>query len=701
MSSDSLNNEDFKLPKLSASERVKRALPNLREQHVCICSKTLWLGHLTKSISEEYVIEKLNELLPNSSRIISEVNLIPPRGCAYVEFADRALAAQCLNKMKQGYRMDGNSIKVAWATNKGINDDKKMKKYWNVEVGCTYIPWIELMTSNSGSNTLEPIDLVKLTEGGLIDEDSIPSHFYPIYKQKLAASIKSSEASKADDNDMDLESDDEHGKPVENGNVNSNFTNSTIPPPNPYQSIMLPSQIISSLQFLNQNNNGLNGKSAVTNNGHHLIQSAHPPPPPPPGQIATGMAQLPFTTAFSQSGLSGIMQAHGAPPPLPPPRPPSNSLSQAPTSTTPTSALPPQFFNHHHLFQTIPPPPLQNNTQANGNLTSGMQIPNESKQNENLAFLQGKPNNIMQILNSSQLVSIQPSAEFLDIHQLNLQKQQQQQQQQQAHFHPHLAPFNQMPGTPSSNQPLQLNLRPIFLTKSPGNQLPILNAGFLNHLNLLPQGSQLSAPFNGTFVPSAEHMQAIAGLNQLDQLSTQFQKEEELNRMSNESTAQLSGQENKQALRSLMDMNFDRVANTGANGNNNEEVRENSDSSLNKTGELEESFSRSSVKSYQNRRPVGDTSNNRSTSNGSSFTKGFYSNNTNTNNSNTSSSSNYRNFSQNSSSNKNWNRNHSSNNNRYDSSNNSKNHRHKNYDSTSSPRNLPNSNTAGNNNAKP
>ncbi len=47
---------------------------------------------------------------------------------------------------------------MAWATNKGINKDRQIKSYWNVEVGCTYVPWSDLDNMNS-------IDFIRWAEG--------------------------------------------------------------------------------------------------------------------------------------------------------------------------------------------------------------------------------------------------------------------------------------------------------------------------------------------------------------------------------------------------------------------------------------------------------------------------------------------------------------------------------------------------------
>lgn len=55
---------------------------------------------------------------------------------------------------------------MAWAPGKGVKG-KEFKDYWEVEVGCSYIPHTKL-TSMSAA------DLDNLEEGGVIDEDTVP-----------------------------------------------------------------------------------------------------------------------------------------------------------------------------------------------------------------------------------------------------------------------------------------------------------------------------------------------------------------------------------------------------------------------------------------------------------------------------------------------------------------------------------------------
>ena len=64
---------------------------------------------------------------------------------------------------------------MAWATNKGINKDRQIKPYWNVEVGCTYVPWSDLDNMNS-------IDFIKWAEGKKNEYRIIPADVIPRLK---------------------------------------------------------------------------------------------------------------------------------------------------------------------------------------------------------------------------------------------------------------------------------------------------------------------------------------------------------------------------------------------------------------------------------------------------------------------------------------------------------------------------------------
>ena len=47
-------------------ERSKKGLPLVRPHHACICSRTLWLGHLAKSTTESFLSEELAEMMTSS-----------------------------------------------------------------------------------------------------------------------------------------------------------------------------------------------------------------------------------------------------------------------------------------------------------------------------------------------------------------------------------------------------------------------------------------------------------------------------------------------------------------------------------------------------------------------------------------------------------------------------------------------------------
>ncbi|XP_037773931.1 SR-related and CTD-associated factor 4-like, partial [Penaeus monodon] len=74
-------------------------------------------------------------------------------------------AARALAKLKN-HKMHNKAITLAWAPGKGVKG-KEFKDYWEVEVGCSYIPFHKLITMSS-------LDLDNLEEGGMIDEETVP-----------------------------------------------------------------------------------------------------------------------------------------------------------------------------------------------------------------------------------------------------------------------------------------------------------------------------------------------------------------------------------------------------------------------------------------------------------------------------------------------------------------------------------------------
>ncbi|XP_013385088.1 protein SCAF8 [Lingula anatina] len=139
-------------------ERRKKGLPPVREKHLAICSTTLFIGHIAKNTTEE----ELREVVENYGQVTS-INMIPPRGCAFVCLNGRKEASRAVEKLK-GIKINGSALKTDWAPGKGIKECR-LNEFWDKELGVTYIPWNKL-----------PEDLSEAAEGGLIDEETLPEN---------------------------------------------------------------------------------------------------------------------------------------------------------------------------------------------------------------------------------------------------------------------------------------------------------------------------------------------------------------------------------------------------------------------------------------------------------------------------------------------------------------------------------------------
>lgn len=106
-------------------DRRKKGLPPLKPGHLTICSTTLWLGHVPKLVSEADISDAFGEFGTISSIEVINiqcsndhiyrfcfVQLIPPRGCAYVCMNSRQDAYRILTNSSKGLKLHGSSIKV-------------------------------------------------------------------------------------------------------------------------------------------------------------------------------------------------------------------------------------------------------------------------------------------------------------------------------------------------------------------------------------------------------------------------------------------------------------------------------------------------------------------------------------------------------------------------------------------------------------
>lgn len=139
-------------------ERRRKGLPDIRKEHLSVCSTTLWVGHLSKLVQQE----ELSDTFGKFGDIVS-IDMIVPRGCAFIAMNRRQDAYRAMSDLKH-HKMHGRVITISWATGKGVKS-KEWKDYWEVDLGVSYIPWGKLMSST---------DFEALEEGGMFDEDSMP-----------------------------------------------------------------------------------------------------------------------------------------------------------------------------------------------------------------------------------------------------------------------------------------------------------------------------------------------------------------------------------------------------------------------------------------------------------------------------------------------------------------------------------------------
>ncbi|KAJ7400798.1 Protein SCAF8 [Pitangus sulphuratus] len=144
-------------------ERQKKGLPPIRSKTLSVCSTTLWVGQVDKKATQQ----DLTNLFEEFGQIES-INMIPPRGCAYVCMVHRQDAYRALQKLSSGsYKIGSKIIKIAWALNKGVKTE--YKQFWDVDLGVSYIPWEKVKLD----------DLEGFAEGGMIDQETVNTGYMP------------------------------------------------------------------------------------------------------------------------------------------------------------------------------------------------------------------------------------------------------------------------------------------------------------------------------------------------------------------------------------------------------------------------------------------------------------------------------------------------------------------------------------------
>ena len=75
-------------------EREKKGLPAIKKGHLSVCSTTIWVGHLSKLVTNE----DLSDTFGQYGEILT-INMIPPRGCAFICMNRRMDASKALDKL--------------------------------------------------------------------------------------------------------------------------------------------------------------------------------------------------------------------------------------------------------------------------------------------------------------------------------------------------------------------------------------------------------------------------------------------------------------------------------------------------------------------------------------------------------------------------------------------------------------------------
>ena len=88
-------------------ERRRKGIPLIKPEHVTVCSTTIWVGHLNKSTTEDDLQEELVKYGE-----VASINLIGPRGCAFVVMTERKDANKAVDRLK-GMKILGNTLKVS------------------------------------------------------------------------------------------------------------------------------------------------------------------------------------------------------------------------------------------------------------------------------------------------------------------------------------------------------------------------------------------------------------------------------------------------------------------------------------------------------------------------------------------------------------------------------------------------------------
>ncbi|XP_073674159.1 SR-related and CTD-associated factor 4b [Garra rufa] len=200
-------------------ERRQKGLPPIKKETLNVCSTTLWIGQLDKKTQQQDIMSLMEEFGQ-----IESINMIPPRGCAYIVMVHRQDAYTALNKLSRGVvKVNQKTIKIAWALNKGIKTD--LKKFWDVERGVTCIPW----------DKVKPDGIRGLQEGGMLDAETLKPEWKSVVANSAVPETEGPEGKQEDGAALPAVSQSPLVQPVVPMNV--------VPGPSPNMSLPPPAMI--------------------------------------------------------------------------------------------------------------------------------------------------------------------------------------------------------------------------------------------------------------------------------------------------------------------------------------------------------------------------------------------------------------------------------------------------------------------------
>jgi hypothetical protein len=149
----------------------KEGFPVVRKDTLSVCSCTVWVGHLKKSVTERQVrglFEEYGE--------IQSVDMVLPRGCAYVCMVRRHDAARAIDEFTDRKVLLGRQpCKFAWAFPKGCSS---FREYWHEPLGVVYVPWEKLSSSR--------VDVRSLSQGSILDPRTVPPNLRHEYDSVMS-----------------------------------------------------------------------------------------------------------------------------------------------------------------------------------------------------------------------------------------------------------------------------------------------------------------------------------------------------------------------------------------------------------------------------------------------------------------------------------------------------------------------------------